>query len=226
MKHRTIIVIIALILVFTCLFACAQYTYIRSSSFKIESGSKLGLLVASDHSSSSREVFKGLLRGALIARGYNVHLMSDKAMMGDEILGIMFPEGEYSAGYNITQGLSKGGGIEAEDDVIRDVLTHTEMVDAERRYRGWRKLVDLWRKYVTVDYVMVVNQFDIYGFSIAVVKTSNYQIVNTFTISGNEDGFEKVLGLPEVGESYHWAVNKEEPNMPLLRVASFISGQL
>ncbi len=228
MKKNTILTIATIAWFSLCLCGCAKFTSRGARIDKMPAGGSIAITVIKpDNKSSELTALEAYLTAALVGKGYSVRTLRLEMLASEMLLKRIFPDGSYSTSKALANGLQRGGEIEAEPEFVEKLLNRNEVIDGESRLEALARLTKKVPEAWGVDYILVVHQFDVYGFASYVVHLPDRKVINAFVISANKWGYRQWLGRPAVGN--HVGA-KDEPTdvsrMRYLRLAEYIAANL
>ncbi len=206
--------------------SCAHYTMINAFQVKLRPGSRIGLVMwdnVNGFGSMNQRAMEGYLSGALTIRGFSVTALSNEFMLGEALRSRLIPEGSFSGRAAVVEGLRQGGEIQGDTQLMSEVISSLETDDAIARLKSLRLMKATFLEGRQIEYILAVERFAEFGFSVYLIDTKNDVVVNTLTAHGNVQGFEEVMGsIPALGRT----TGSSEPYTHELRLASYIAGLL
>jgi len=104
-------------------------------------------------------------------------------------------------------------------------MQSSELDDARSRLSALARLIRAVPTSLGLDYLLVVQRFDTYGYASYLVNLADQRVVNAFVISGTRSGFMKALGPPKHGRAI-MAEDGDVSRMEMLRLANYITARL
>ena len=205
------------------LISCSKYTYITAKQARVQKGARIAVVVWDDISTESPSLLNDYLVAALSQKGHTVTVFDVNYLLGDDLIRSLYPEGEYSFGKAVTEGVAGGGKITGDARDIRgEIFNRTEVSDATLRFKQLEKLK---RALIQsgIDHLLVVRRFDFYGFSAQVVELENLQVISSLVFKGNEVGFKKVVAKHNLGAKGAYTEPGDISRLELLHMASLIA---
>jgi len=208
------------------LAGCAKFTMNTVSATRLAKGATVGVvLMTPDKEPGSMTAMEGYLTVSLMARGLQVTSIRLEQLVGDAMLKRALPGGTFSASENFARGLSKGGELEADEEFVGQMLTANEMSEASQRLTALVGLTKDFRESLGLQYLLVVHQFDAYGYAVYAVRLEDRAVVSAMVVSGNRDGYIEALGEPVAGIRSR-AKDGDVTRLDYLRLSEFIASHL
>lgn len=205
------------------LTSCSKYTYITAKQAQVHKGARIAVVVQDDISTESPSLLNDYLIAALSQKGHTVTVFNVNYLLGDDLTKILYPEGAYSFGKAVTEGVAAGGKITGDaKDVRTEILQRTEVSDALLRLRQLERIKKVLIQ-SGIDHLLVVRRFDFYGFSAQVVELEKMRVISSLAFKGNEIGFKKVVTKHNLGAKGAYTEPGDISRLELLHMASLIA---
>lgn len=215
--------LVVLVLLATALGGCSKYTKIRGTSARPDRTGRIAVsVIAPGVTGSAPTALQAYLTAALLSAGFPVTPIQLEQLAGRELIARLMPEGAFSPLGGMSAGMAQGGELDADAGVVEELLRASELSAARARLGDLDALVARIPIEWKVDYLLVVHQFDTFGFASYLVRLADRQVVDTLVVSGNRGGFAKALGDPAMGRKSYNASDGDISRLELLRLANHI----
>ena len=235
---------------------CTKYTSRGARIEQLPKGAKVAVtVIKSCDDGANLNALEGYVTAALVGKGYSVRTLRLEMLLGTAMERRLFPEEEDYTGRLAFDGLHKGleeeggkksfrprflekegeeeprpepdGEVITEPAQVGQLLDRNEVVDASRRFGGIVDLVGEFPVKWDVGYILVVHQFDTYGFASYLVHLPEKKVINSFVISGNKKGYKEGLGKPAAGTKVNASDSAGDvTRLRYLRLAEYIAANL
>lgn len=203
--------------------SCSKYTFITSKQAKVHKGAPIAVVVWDSVSEESPSLLNDYIIAALTQKGHTVTILNPNYLLGDDLSVHLYPEGEYSFGKSVTEGVRGGGKISGDaSDINTAILERTEVTDATLRFKQLNILKEKLKS-SGVEHLLIVRRFDFYGFSAQVLEMQDFRIISSLTFQGNDIGFEKVVSKHNLGTMGAYSETGDISRLELLHMASLIA---
>ena len=215
------------LILFTCLsvslFSCSKYTFITSKQARVHKGAPIAVVVWDSVSEESPSLLNEYIIAALTQKGHTVTLLNPNYLLGDDLSRYLYPEGEYSFGQAVTDGVKNGGKISGDsDEILKAILERTEISDATLRFKQLQELKAALQS-TGIEHLLIVRRFDFYGFSAQVLELKDFRIISSLTFQGNDIGFDRVVSQHNLGSKGAYSQTGDISRLELLNMASLIA---
>lgn len=200
MRNLQLAFVFSLVFIALLFGGCTKFTLVGANVASIPVGSPVAVSILSCEAECSESVaLEGYFTAALLARKHHVRTIRLESIIGAPTLARLFPEEPYTIGSGFAEGMEEGGALEGDVATFNDMLGHSEFDDAQSRLSTMVELANAFPKDWDVEYLVLVQQFDAFGFAMYAVDLKKKQVIHSAVVSGNQKGFKEALGEPQNG---------------------------
>ena len=224
MKQRQVFGYICALAFVVLATGCAKYTFLEATAERVSKSRGIAVSVWSYNETNPGPVaLEGYLTAALVGKGFTVRSIAIELLAGRTLLERILPGFDHPSGESSLMKLTLKGSAGQKND--GKGFGVDDLAKAEERLVALAKLARRVPVEWNVDYLLSVHHFDAFSYAVYVVRLTDNKVIHMTVVSGNRQGFAKVLQDPGFGYSYE-AEDGDVTRMQMLRLATHVATQI